>query len=147
MRTLARVAVCCLAAALAGCGDSKPYKTADVSGRITLDGKPLAGARVIFNPIHDPKDGALGRPEAYGTTDADGRYTLETAFRDRGATVGPNRVTVSTIKREANPANPEAIKIVAPERVPLRYSNAKDMLKFEVTDKGSDSANFDLTSK
>jgi hypothetical protein len=147
MRTLVRFTLLCAAVVLAGCGSSKPYDTAPISGRITLDGKPLEGARVIFFPIHDPQSGPLSGPEAYGTTDADGRYTLETAFGERGATLGPNRVSISTVKYEASPTNPEAVRVVAPERIPKKYSTERGMLKFEVTPKGSQSADFDLTSK
>jgi hypothetical protein len=136
------------AALLAGCASrSRPYDTAAVSGRITLDGKPLAGARVIFYPIHDPASGPLSGPEAYGTTDADGRYTLATAFKEEGATVGPNRVTVSTVKYEQNPNDPESIKVAVRERIPNKYFTERGMLKFEVPSKGSQSADFDLTSK
>jgi hypothetical protein len=138
----------CVAAFLAGCGaSSKPYGTAAVSGRITLDGKPLEGAKVIFFPIHDPQSGPLSGPESYGTTDADGRYVLTTAFGEKGATVGPNRVTVSTVKYEASASNPDAVRVVAPERIPKKYQTERGMLKFEVPPQGSQSANFDLTSK
>ena len=147
-RRLLLLCAAAMAAALAGCGgSSKPYNTAPVSGRITLDGKPLAGARVYFFPIHDPQSGPLSGPEAYGTTDADGRYTLETAFGERGATIGPNRVAVSTVKYETSPTNPEAQRVAVPERVPKKYSTERGMLKFEVTSEGSQSADFDLVSK
>jgi hypothetical protein len=145
-----RVCVAFFGAAVvaAGCGfSSKPYATAPVSGRITLDGKPLAGARVIFFPIHDPQAGALSGPEAYGITDAGGRYTLTTAFGDPGATVGPTRVTVSTVKYEQSQTDPESIKVAVTERIPKKYFTERGMLKFEVTPKGSPSADFDLTSK
>jgi hypothetical protein len=145
MRTLIPWVFAC-AFLWAGCG-TKPYGTAVVSGRITLDGKPLAGARVTFHPIHDPQSRSQSGPEAFGDTDAEGRYTLSTAFGDRGATVGPNRVTVSTLKVEPNPTNPDAFRAVAPERIPSKYFTERGMLKFDVPATGSQSADFDLTSK
>ena len=55
-----------------GCGSGK---TASVSGRVTLNGKPLPKAAVLFNPVattgnHDPGPGSAG------TTDDEGRYRL-----------------------------------------------------------------------
>jgi hypothetical protein len=148
MASLLRLGVI-LAAAAAGCGGaSKPYRTAAVSGCITLDGRPLAGARVTFTPIHDPRTGSASGPEAHGETDADGRYALKTVFGDRGATVGPNRVMVSTLKTEPNPNDPDAPhKVVVKEKVPKDYFTDKAALRFEVPAGGSDAANFDLRSR
>ena len=50
-----------------GCSSSGP-EIASVSGRITMDGKPLANATVVFIPEN-------GRP-AGARTDADGKYVL-----------------------------------------------------------------------
>ena len=138
-----------LALGAAGCSDSRPYRTAPVSGRVTLDGQPLADAWVTFQPEHDPKAGILSGPEAHGTTDADGRYALTTVFKDRGATIGRNRVTITTLKMErSNPQDPESrLKRVAPEKVPGKYFTAKGWLYFDVPAEGTKSANFDLTSK
>src|SRR5438552_2640503 len=91
-----------------GCGGSKPYNTASVSGRVTLDGQPLAGARLTFQPERGPNAGLLSGPEAHGETDADGNYSLKTVFDDRGATIGRNRVTISTRKLERPANNPDA---------------------------------------
>ena len=59
--------------ALYGC--SKPYRVAQVSGRVTLDGKPLQKASVTFAPLGTQENQAPG-PTAWGPTDADGRYKL-----------------------------------------------------------------------
>ena len=53
--------------AYVGCSSSGP-DIAYVSGRVTMDGKPLAQATVVFIPED-------GRP-AGARTDADGRYVL-----------------------------------------------------------------------
>src|SRR6516165_11429599 len=93
-----------LVAALSGCWSAKPYETAAVSGRVTLNGKPLAGARVTFQPQHDPRQGPLSGPESHGMTDSEGNYTLTTVFQDKGAAVGRHRVMIST-RRLERPAN------------------------------------------
>lgn len=132
-----------------GCSDStKPYKTAAVSGRVTLDGQPLAGARVMFQPEHTPQAGLLSGPEAHGATDATGNYSLTTVFKDKGATLGRNRVMISTRRQERPPNNPDGpVKETAPEKVPNKYFTEKAPLYFDVPAGGTSSANFDLTRK
>lgn len=63
------LALCCLAL---GC--SPPPRTVEVVGRVTLNGRPVAGALVVFVSKH--RDDA----PAHGTTDADGRYYLTSVF-------------------------------------------------------------------
>jgi len=71
--------------AAGGCG--KP-EMGRVSGRITKNGKPVAGLTVIF---YTPN-----RPVAQGMTDADGRYTLSTRRLNDGAYAGRQKVAVQT---------------------------------------------------
>lgn len=67
---------------LAGCGESvKPGRGVPVSGKITLGGKPLADADVLFT-----NDTFVG----FGKTDAEGNYRLV-----QGALPGSNRVSLS----------------------------------------------------
>jgi hypothetical protein len=77
--------------AIAGCG--RRANVVPVSGRVTLDDKPLADVAINFGPITGGLDGAYA---AYGKTDADGRYTLKLVDGgQRGASVGNNRVTLN----------------------------------------------------
>ena len=62
-----------LSMSLAGCGNSPPLGT--VSGRVTLDGQPLAETTVEFQP-------ASGSP-AYGVTDAEGRKVEDPAHLEQ----------------------------------------------------------------
>jgi hypothetical protein len=78
----------------AGCGDGGPTLV-PVHGRVTLDGKPLAGKSVRFHP--DPGTPGSG---AGANTDADGNYTLLAirpgATRDMpGVPAGAYRVVVT----------------------------------------------------
>src|SRR5262245_63669140 len=69
---------------------------APVSGRVTLDGQPLANVLVVFEPINgnNPGLGSVGR------TDADGRFVLRQIQPDRpGALVGQHRVRFRTAPR------------------------------------------------
>ncbi|QEL13667.1 DUF4198 domain-containing protein [Limnoglobus roseus] len=122
----------CLLAAAAGCGGS----AANVSGVVTLDGKPLEGAAVTFAPQGD-KD-SVG--SSYGKTDAQGRYTLKTVVGDKpGAAVGKHKVSIS-LTQSADPKNPES---AAREVVPAKY-NVKTELSCDVPSGGTDKADFDL---
>ena len=131
------------------CGDS-PFETAPVSGKVTLNGQPLADARITFQSIGSEKEQG---PGSATTTDAEGKFTLTTAEGSRGATVGKHQVRISTLKmnedkrtedagflrRASNPAN-----VLVPEKVPLKYGR-ESPLTFDVPKGGTDSANFDLT--
>jgi hypothetical protein len=48
------------AALLAGCGWSDPSRPVPVSGTVTLEGKPLAGAQVTFAPAPENEHGSSG---------------------------------------------------------------------------------------
>lgn len=63
----------------------------NVSGTVTLDGSPVAGAKVTFIPT------ASGIP-ASGTTDAAGRYELAIGSGRDGVPRGRYAVTVSKLK-------------------------------------------------
>lgn len=77
--------------ALTGCRQ----EVVPVSGRVTVNGQPLAGAVVTFQPRklqqgERPGAGSIGR------TDAAGRYVLRQVTPNRpGAVVGEHSVTVT----------------------------------------------------
>jgi hypothetical protein len=60
-----------------------------VSGYVTLDGKPLAGAAVQFHPASSG-----GRP-AVGRTDEEGHFSLTTIKPEDGVLPGTYKVTVT----------------------------------------------------
>jgi hypothetical protein len=131
-----------------GCAENaKPYRTAPVSGVVTLDGKPLVRARVTFMPVPNPQGPSQSGPEASGDTDEGGRYSLKTVFGDAGASIGKNRVMVSTRKTELDPNNPDKSKEVAKEQVPGKYFTDQSPLWLEVPREGTRGADFELTTK
>lgn len=77
--------LCCLGLLL-GCGDGQGL--VPVKGQVLLDGKPVEGAAVMF----EPESGGI---PAMGVTDASGEFSLTTTGRGAGATPGPNGVSVS----------------------------------------------------
>lgn len=124
---------------LAGCGGSK-YETAQVSGTVRMNGKPLPNAAMTFQPVG-------GGMASVGVTDQDGRYTLE--FYDSGqsgAVVANHRVVIRTHRRSntedtsSDISNPNLR-----DPIPQRYNDNTE-LTMEVPAEGTDSADFDLKS-
>ena len=71
-----------------GCGGGADIPDVGfVEGTVTLDGKPLAGAVLVFQPEH-------ARP-SYGRTDAEGHYELFYTDEAKGATIGKHSVKIT----------------------------------------------------
>lgn len=121
---------------LAGCGTEGP-EIAYVSGRVTLDGKPLAGASIVFIPEN-------GRP-AGARTDENGYYVLNFDERRKGAIPGKSLVRITTIREAEQDEHGKVVTPASPERIPMRY-NTNSELYFVVEPKKKNVANFDLKS-
>lgn len=88
-----------MSACLVGCGGGKPKnlpELGNVTGVIELDGKPVAGAIVMFEP---KGSGALSS----GGTDAAGVYSLMYRPDISGAPVGEHTVRISKRDGDAGP--------------------------------------------
>jgi uncharacterized protein (TIGR03067 family) len=70
-------------------GDKNEKKLASVAGTVTLDGKPLAKATVVFVPVKK------GAQKAMGTTNEDGSFELTTGGNKKGAPAGEYKVVVT----------------------------------------------------
>jgi hypothetical protein len=117
----------------AGCGGaSDAPETGGVSGHVTLDGKPLPGAMIVFQP-----EG--GRP-SNGRTDDEGYYELTYSRSQSGAMVGKHTVRITTYV-EADDEGNGAVE----EKVPAKY-NAKSELTKDVA-AGDQDIDFDLKSR
>lgn len=121
------------------CGCADANNVATVAGTVTMDGKPLAGVRVRFEP-----DGTNQNPGAasYAVTDSQGRYTLQQIDPDRsGAVVGSHIVRITTIFDSTGDGGRERV-----DPIPPRYNNRSE-LRFDVPSSGANSADFALTSR
>jgi hypothetical protein len=132
--------------ALSGCGKG-PYETAPVSGRVTLDGQPVANAAVMFQPVA-PEGTVNPGPGSYGITDAEGRYTLKLVGKEtRGAVVGKHKVRVENYTDPGDSSDDGPRKRVKPAQpIPGKYNRGEAILEFEVPADGTDKADFPLTS-
>jgi len=113
---------------------------APVSGRIMLNGKPLAGATITFQPKAtraEPRPAGTG---SVGHTDAQGRYSLHMVEPSRaGAVVGIHTVTISTSSDA-----PEAAQ-AKPNPLPAIWRDGSQ--QYRVPPGGTAKANFDITVK
>jgi hypothetical protein len=97
-----------------------------VSGRVTLNDKPVDGMMVYFTPVSDSTPGS----GSSGFTDADGRFTLTSAQGRSGAYPGDYKVSIEPPLGGADDAArpvvrpPPAVPRIYrdPSRTPLRAS-------------------------
>jgi hypothetical protein len=138
---------------LAGCGPSGP-PLAQVSGQVTLYGKPYAKGIVTFTPVD-------GGPAGISSTDQDGKYELYSSG-NKGAVIGKHKVSITTImepdKATIQPSdlksddpryaelmtNPDPYKKIAAKKepIPAKYNSATE-LSFEVNS-GSNKINIEM---
>jgi hypothetical protein len=122
-----------------GCG-GRPVGL--VSGKVTLDGQPLANATVNFQPSGDTLNPGVG---SYGRTDAKGEYSLNLIDgTGPGAMIGTHRVMIRAIGEVKAAPNKDPEK-ASPDRVPPQY-NLKTTLTFEVK-AGNNVADWGLHTK
>lgn len=122
--TLATTVAIALAPLVSGCGEGGPALV-PVSGTVTINGKPLEGANVQFNPdLSSNKDGQY----AEDTTGPEGNYKLMTKGRS-GIVPGKYKVTISKPAVIASPKVAENFKddpfMAQMSTEPLNVGNAK----------------------
>ncbi len=114
VRCLTLILFCLL---MGGCGSDNDL--ARVKGKVTLNGEPLEGATVKFQPT------APGGSSSSGVTDADGRYELMYTFNTPGAMPGEHAVSIGTA---GTFIDDEGCEVEREERVPAKY-NSQTKLK------------------
>jgi hypothetical protein len=141
MRDRARLTICASVLFAIGCSEQvkspKIGDTVPMEGIVTMDGKPLAGAVVIFHS----KSSTEGFRGAQGVTDDKGKYVLQTDIGEgktkKGVVPGRYAVTVSRmVKPDGTPLAPDVPPMSNPEareQIPLKYSSVgDDGLSYEV---------------
>ena len=113
-------------AVVGGCSGGDRPTLGRVTGTVTLDGRPLADAAVVFSPIG-------GGRQSTGTTDSAGHFEMIYIRDIRGAKVGQHKVSIMTAREES----PD-------EDIPSRY-NAETILTAQVKP-GTNDIPFRLTS-
>lgn len=102
-----------------GCESEKPRSnrlpTIPVSGSVSLNGKPLSGARIVLHP-NEPREG-IPRPTAI--TDSAGSFSIKTFEVGDGAPAGRYFATISC--KGSYEGKEEDRDEVAPEIMPYQY--------------------------
>lgn len=117
------------AAVLVGCSKkAAPIKGAKlqvfpVKGKLVMDGKPMAAATIIFNPVVKfPAGSAQMWPHA--TADQNGDFSVSTYVCDDGAPAGDYKITISWKGEEALKV-PDSARGELDEQAPDAYQNAR----------------------
>lgn len=132
--------------ALAGCGANGP----PISGKVSLDGKPLSDAKVLFEP-NDPQ-----QPGASARTAADGSFVI-VPHETTGETLSPGQYAVVISKKISRNGNApadieddleqlEAAGMVR-ETLPARYSVRSETTLVAEIKPEQNELSFDLQSK
>ncbi|QDT91685.1 hypothetical protein [Gimesia algae] len=109
---------------------------AEVTGQVTLDGKPVPDAIIDFYP-----QGAQQKKQSRASTaatDEEGKYSLMYNNDTAGAILGDHIVRISKTEGGA--------EVAGPEMLPEKY-NETTTLKATVTKDGPNTINFELKSK
>ena len=107
---------------LAGCGAATAapdLNLVPVTGTVMLDGKPLANATVLFNPLQGTK-GTGG----YGVTDAEGKFSIKHRSEKEGCEAGDYGVTFTKITQPDGsplPPNADRATVGMVEQIPAAY--------------------------
>lgn len=123
---------------LVGCrGDLVP-----VSGRVTWNDKPLAGAVVTFQPIRSANEEPPTASGSVGRTDEQGYYQLRAIEPSRaGALVGPHAVTISLSDKMSESAASDG-QLPRADRLPKTWHDGSQ--RFDVPPGGTTEAHFDI---
>jgi hypothetical protein len=118
-----------------------------VSGRVTLDGQPLPGAIVTFQPVREPSAEPPTATGSVAVTDDQGRYQLRLVDPERpGALVGDHTVTIATAAATSAVAESSDSESSDAERLPESWRDGSQ--RYTVPAGGASDANFDiLTAK
>lgn len=136
-RSLIRTVGGLLILASFGCGGDRP-SLVTVTGKVTLDGKPLEGANVAMKLITEDSDNKYGRPSR-GLTDAQGSFKPSSYGDEEGIPAGKYKVAVikQEIPENYNAENPAAVPVNIRWVTPRYYSDIDSSgLEVEVTSAG-----------
>jgi hypothetical protein len=138
-----RLAACgiLLAVAAFGCG-KKPPEFGQVEGTVRVNGQPQARLLVRFLP--DSAKGNDSPINSTGTTDAQGKFTLEHIYDNKpgpGALVGWHRVIIEDRSRGPTPQG----QTPPPPLVPIEYSSPGSTPLFKEVKPGGQTIDLEVT--
>ncbi|MEA1952326.1 MAG: carboxypeptidase-like regulatory domain-containing protein [Planctomycetota bacterium] len=142
------VLVVLVAVVVFGCGrDPNLPDMQTVTGTVTVDGKPLHDAVVIFYPTGNTRG-----TRAHGRTDAQGRYSLTSSKLGEGTPTGSYRVTVSHLTMPDGSPMPkdkdfDPMTMSFKENLPAQYSQRNATKLTATVPEGGGEVDFALNSR
>ena len=93
-RFLSLLGTCLVATVLTGCGGTASVPTAEVKGKVTMNGAPVKGGTIVIAPL-------MGSGQmASGEVQQDGTFVMTTTKANDGAPIGKSRVSYKPPKVE-----------------------------------------------
>jgi hypothetical protein len=122
----------------AGCGSKYPA-TAPVSGKISINGKPVTQGRISFHPT-------TGDRPALANIQPDGSYALTTFEHGDGALLGHHKVSIKSTRIENAPPPPKDFREEAAQAAELAKQGGPHLV-FIVDKKYYDERTTDLEAE
>jgi hypothetical protein len=110
---------------ISGCFRRSGPETAEVHGRVTLNGQPVTPGRVLFFPMGTVGEGA-GKP-AQGLLNEDGEFELRTYEDGDGAVVGEHRITVLSNPDPMSGGDAKSLGTPDPDRVTVKAGETNEV--------------------
>ncbi|MDR2440371.1 MAG: hypothetical protein LBE12_13505 [Planctomycetaceae bacterium] len=127
------------------CGCSTKLPVVPVSGIVTLDGKPLEGFQVFFQPIHEETSKTM--LTSSGLTNVQGKFLLKTVEENprNGTSVGKYRVIIGWVDPDSMLLGDSEPQRQPPVKIPENVQT--EGIIFIVPPNGTQTANFHLTTE
>jgi hypothetical protein len=121
---------------VSGCdGNSNALPVFPVSGQVSYEGKPAAGAKVFLYPVEPAQNSVI----PHGIVEDDGTFRISSYGRDDGAPAGRYNATVVWTKPASGDED-------GPTLIPLRYGDPKTAnLPVEIKGQPNELSPFNLT--
>jgi len=135
-----------LLTSVSGCGSQSEFKMVPVTGTVSLDGQPLAGAMTKFFPAGKVNE------ESQGRTDASGKFQLDGVHGKTGAMPGEHKVVITRlVMKDGTPVDPKIdfalVVHEARESLPATYSNIDETTLTATVPAAGGNIDFQLKSK
>jgi hypothetical protein len=130
-----------------GCGgDNMQQPTYPASGMVTLDGRPVKGATIVFHAIDKAKFKWQELPQA--TSDENGKFSLFTYAANDGAPAAEYKVGIAMLGATDDEGGDQVKRDSSAQKIPAKYADSKTSgITATVNAKSTVIPTFELSSK
>jgi hypothetical protein len=136
----------CLAVGFVGCSETTSANLVPVTGNVTMDGKPLAGASITFTGVGNTP--GLG---GVGVTDEAGNFEVSHFRAGKGLDAGDYKVMISKLVMSDGAPIPAGTLSIAElstrQLVPRRYNDVNNTILKVIVKDGGDPVSLALASR